>query len=170
MHPHKEIIHVDVSEHGVGAVVHLGVCPSSNNIVLARGVLCQVEVGKKLVLLAGGELEDISSRSQSPFSAIASRETKLALPAAESHEVAFAFTRPVVKYGGPVLSVIHPRERELWSQRSLREKDVLAGPSSGKLPTRGPVSIPGGTALLPQQARRVRTGSGELPRGWLKDD
>lgn len=72
MHPHKEIIHIDVSEHGVGAVVHLSICAGSNNIVPARGVLCQVKVSKKLVLLTGGELEDVSSRSQSPFSAVGS--------------------------------------------------------------------------------------------------
>jgi len=72
MHPHKEVIHIDVSEHRVGAVVHLSIRASSNNIVLARGVFCQVKVGKKFVLLTGGELEDVSSCSQSPFSAIRS--------------------------------------------------------------------------------------------------
>lgn len=72
MHPHKEIIHVDVSEHEVGAVVHLSICAGGNDIVLAGGVLCQVKVGKELVLLTVGELEDVSSRSQSPFSAVES--------------------------------------------------------------------------------------------------
>lgn len=72
MHPHKEIIHVDVSEHGIGAIVHLSICACSNNIVLDRGVLCQVKVGKKLVLLTGGKLEDVSSCSQLSFSAIES--------------------------------------------------------------------------------------------------
>jgi len=40
MHPDEEIVHVDISEHGVGAVVHLSICASSNYIVLAGDVLC----------------------------------------------------------------------------------------------------------------------------------
>lgn len=107
MHPHKEVIHTDVSEHGVGAIVHLRICASGNNVVLAWDVLCQVKIGKKLVLLAGSELEDVSSCFHLPFSAVEPREAKFALPTAESHEVAFTSARPVVKYRGPVLSVIH---------------------------------------------------------------
>lgn len=107
MHPHKEIIHIDVSEHGVGAIVHLSIRASSNNVVLARDVLCQVKIGKKFVLLTGSELEDVSSYFHLPFSAVEPREAKFALPTAESHEVAFTSTRPVVEHRGPVLSVIH---------------------------------------------------------------
>lgn len=107
MHPHKEIIHIDVSEHGVGAIVHLSIRARSNNVVLARDVLCQVKIGKKFVLLTGSELEDVSSCFHLPFSAVEPGEAKFALPTVESHEVAFTSTCPVVKYRRPVLSVIH---------------------------------------------------------------
>lgn len=55
VHPHEEVIGVDVGEHGVLSVLaHLAPPRCGDHVVPADGVLGQVEVGDELLLLGGG--------------------------------------------------------------------------------------------------------------------
>lgn len=119
VHPNKEVVDVDVLEHGSRAVVHLGIRARRDDKVLAGGVLGQVEVGKELVLFSGAELEDVSSHPQSPLGAVGAGKVELAIATVESHEVSRTLARPIIKHRGPVLPVVHSREGELRPKRSV---------------------------------------------------
>lgn len=96
VHPHKQVIGVDVREHGVLTIfTHLCSCCCGDHIVTADGVLGQVEIRDEPLLLSVRQGQDVPAHWFSVFGTVWAPVTKPAVPTVKASIVSSAATRPV---------------------------------------------------------------------------
>lgn len=130
MQPHKHIIHGNIGKQGVGAVLHLPVGPRRYNVVLADGLLGQVQIRYQLVSLSSGQVKNVPPQRLSSLVAVLPKVAKLTVRAVKPHKVAGTLTGPVVENQGPLLAVVQAREGVLGSIGLFRDHHILAETSA----------------------------------------